>query len=91
MKIEELKEKILELGVSFVVDDIGYKDLQLVEVFHSPYYDGQKVEVIYKHEDFYIKLSGWYTSYEGVDWDEKVIQVAPKQITVVTYEPVENQ
>jgi hypothetical protein len=43
----------------------------------------------FKDHDVYIKVTGWYSSYDGTDfesWDEACSEVQPQQKTITVYE-----
>lgn len=43
----------------------------------------------FKDHDVYIKVTGWYSSYNGTDfesWDEACSEVRPQQKTITVYE-----
>jgi hypothetical protein len=64
---------------------------QLVLVHESGGYSGggEEVERIFMHKDkdekIYIKISGFYSSYEGTEWSETIERMQPEQKTVTIY------
>ncbi len=93
----ELIEKMKEMGYS--VPDLGYgyeidqKILgKMTEVDrHGGEGEGENWWRTYHFEDHnvYLKVSGWYTSYRGTDfqgWDEAVKEVKPKEKLITVYE-----
>lgn len=79
----------------FAYNDVDFKEIGLGEVIVTDRYGGEgKGETWYsvKHFvdfDIYIKIDGWYSSYEGVSfesWGHDVKQVKPLQKTITVYE-----
>jgi hypothetical protein len=90
MNFQELKAKIEDIGIS----DVAYEDfdekelpLKLVHSVGGGEGGGEYVERVFEHAGIFVKLTGYYASYSGTDWDEDVVQVFPKQKTITVYEP----
>lgn len=92
--LEILKEKIDEVD-DFAYGDYREKDLDLGKVVEVEQEGGEgegsnwySVKHFVEH-DIYIKVSGYYQSYNGTDfdgWDNACRQVKPKQKTITIYE-----
>lgn len=41
---------------------------------------------LFKDHNVYIKITGFYSSYHGTDWDEDFKEVSPRQKTITVYE-----
>jgi len=95
MNFEELKSKIEEVGV----DAVGYEDYDEVEsgLYLTTVHEvgggeggGDYVERVYEHdndgEPIFVRITGYYSSYNGTDWNDGVKQVFPKQKTITVYE-----
>lgn len=67
---------VLELGPIKVVDKYGGEDCG------SEYY---KVYYFEEH-DVYIRIEGWYSSYDGANFDDYGSVVRPAQKTITVYE-----
>ena len=90
--LEILKEKKISW------DDLGYgyvdwKELQLGEVKTVENYGGEgmgekyyKVYHFIKH-DVYIRIDGYYQSYNGAEFENPPYEVKPIEKTVIFYEP----
>jgi hypothetical protein len=52
---------------------------------------GETVVRVYKivdhihNEIIYLRRTGYYTSYDGIEWDDKLEQVYPKAVEVIMY------
>lgn len=93
MNFQELSEIIKDLGVSSVArEDFNKEDLDMELVHSQGGYegDGEYAERVFEHdnggEKIYIKITGFYSSYNGTDWDSDFEQVQPKQKTITVYE-----
>lgn len=51
---------------------------------------GEYVERVVYFEDHgvYIRLTGVYYSYHGIDWNDDYAQVIPKEKTIIVYEEI---
>lgn len=60
--------------------------------------DGESVERVFMHKDVqkngtelvYIRLTGFYSSYEGTSWDDDIERVQPEVITATIYTKYKN-
>lgn len=97
MNYEEILNVLKEnCGVeNFAYDDVDYESLGLgkVEEVHSTGgMDAGSNWSSVKHfvdHDVYIRVTGWYQSHYGTDfqgWEEEVSEVKPKEKTVTVYE-----
>jgi|SRR6185369_6055293 len=97
MNFKKLKAKIEEIGLDRIADgdfnvkeiDKSFKKSDFKVVHESERYDGNSIEMVFKHTDaklgdIYVKLEGYYSSYEGTDWDT-VSKVKPHKETVTVY------
>lgn len=76
--------KILDLG-SLIKEHLGE-----YEVVHtSDFYDGYECfgVLYFKEHDIYVKVSGYYSSYNGTEWST-LREVKPKEKTIIVYENV---
>lgn len=95
MKYKELEAKIKEIGLGTVAEedfnvkdiDPSFKKSDLKKVYESEQYDGHECEVVFQHEDFFVKIEGYYSSYEGTEWDA-ISRCKPKEVTQTIYENV---
>lgn len=70
-----------------------YKDLDFYTVVHKGGGEGngESVVRVYKivdhinHEIIYIRRTGTYYSYDGIEWDYELEQVYPKAVEVIMY------
>ena len=95
MNYQELKDKIEKIGLGQIAEeDFNVKDINenfSAEDFNLVYAegggegDGDYAERVFQHENVFVKITGYYSSYEGTDWDE-ISEVQPKQKTVTVYE-----
>lgn len=78
----------------FAYNDVSFDEIGLGKVIVVDKYGGEgKGEEWYsvKHfidHDIYIKVEGWYSSYEGAEfesWEECVKQVIPQEKTITVY------
>lgn len=93
--LQILEEKLVEGVQQFAYEDYDSEGLGLgiVKEVHSQGgcdrgSDWRRVFLFINH-DVYIEVSGYYSSYDGVDFDEGwgcCKQVTPKEITVTVYE-----
>jgi len=98
MNFQELKNKIEEFGIKNIGRAYIAKDTQdfltannlsivLSEGGHEG--DGEHVERVFKYngetEDTFFRISGFYSSYEGTEWDEDIVQVYPHEVTITVY------
>ena len=53
-------------------------------------YEGEGEEVIrvifLKDHNIYFKIGGFYSSYNGTDWESTISQVTPKEKTITVFE-----
>lgn len=92
--LEILKEKIDKVD-HFAYGDYHEEDLDLGKVVEVEQEGGEgegsnwySVQHFVEH-DIYIKVSGYYQSYNGTDfddWDSACRQVRPKEKTITIYE-----
>lgn len=76
-------------------DKLGVPGLSLyVQVVHSQgggEGEGEYVERVFAVKDekdealHYLKITGYYSSYNGTDWDDKWEEVEPYEVTVIKY------
>jgi len=96
MNFEEIKKRLEELEVSN--DDFGYGDFPQDDEQLGPWTEVDQhggegeggsyhtVKHFTKH-DVYIRLDGFYTSYDGTDFSDYELQeVKPQQKTITVYE-----
>lgn len=52
--------------------------------------EGEHVERVVHFEDHgvYIRLTGCYYSYHGIEWDDDYEEVVPKEKTIIVYEEI---
>ena len=79
MSAEDLLEKLQELGARRIGnEDYDDNEVQLKTV-HSVggnEGDGEKI---------YFRLTGFYSSYHGTDWDEDFVRVVPAEKVITVY------
>lgn len=71
-----------------------YKDIDISTVVYKGGYEGggESVIRVYKivdhvhNEITYIRRTGCYYSYDGIEWDDTLEQVYPKSIEVIVYQ-----
>ena len=91
--IEVLKEKIERVSC-FAHEDYDKEDLGLGEIREVHQEGGEEQgshwESVkyFKDHDVYIKITGYYTSYHGTDFDgwEDCIEVTPQSKVIIVYE-----
>ena len=93
MSYEELVKEIKEYGVSSVAnEDFNSSELpiELVHAEGGHSGDGEYAERVFEHdnngEKIYVKITGFYSSYDGTDWDSDLKQVSPLKKTITVYE-----
>lgn len=93
MNFEELTAKINEIGVSAIAHEDFTKEELDMELVHSEgghEGEGEYAERVFEHvngdEKIYIKITGFYSSYHGTDWDSDFEKVEPVQKTITVYE-----
>ena len=98
MLYKDLSKKIKEITISELLDEYEngpqhFKALKLKLVHeeggHSG--DGEYVERVIEHkhdngDKFYIKFTGFYSSYEGIEWDDEFKKVKPSKKTITVYQ-----
>ena len=93
--LDILKEKC-EDGVSqFAYGDFDQEEIGLGEIKEVEQHGGEgegsnwySVKHFIEH-DLYIKVSGWYSSYHGTDfngWEDSCEEVKPQEKTITVYE-----
>jgi len=93
MTFQEIVDKIHEIGVSEVAEDDFEKDSLPLTLIHEKgghEGDGDYAERVFKHDvsGVIIKITGFYSSYSGTDWDSEIKEVKPVEKTITVYEPV---
>ena len=48
--------------------------------------DHSEVVVHFKDHDIYLRATGFYSSYDGTDWDSDLTQVFPREKMITVYE-----
>lgn len=93
MNFEELKAKVKKIGVAKIGnDDFDQNELniRLVHEEGGGEGEGEHVERVFEHDDngklIYFRITGFYSSYEGIDWDTDVEKVKPVLKTITVYE-----
>lgn len=98
MNFEQLKEKLKEIGIdSFADGDYNRDDLDVkLDLVYSEgdcEGGGDYSEQVYKYESekeiIYLKITGFYSSYHGTDWDSEILRVYPIQVTTTKYKTEE--
>ena len=82
---------------SWLMGDDGFKDEEaeaeleskigkLQEVHSDGFYDGYNCEKVFLLEEhgFFLRIKGYYTSYNGTDWD-RIDEVFPHDKMIVVY------
>jgi len=50
---------------------------------------GEYAERVYEHDNdgemIYFKITGFYSSYDGTDWDSDIQRVTPQEKTITVY------
>lgn len=93
MNFEEVAQLIREAGISQLCDDeLNPEDFGLELVSEIGGYEGagEHAERVFKYvkengEAIYARITGWYSSYEGTEWREKIEEVKPEQKTITVY------
>lgn len=98
MNFEEIKNKLEDLGIT--KDDFAYQSFSGQELKDQ---FGEVIEVLkeggegkgeswsvvrhFVDHNVYIRLDGFYTSYDGTDFGEdELVEVFPKEKTITVYE-----
>ena len=100
MTVKDLTDKLEELEISkeeFAYDDYDVDLKQYFGEFEEIEHEGgegegEKYHIVwyFKDHDLYIRLDGYYTSYNGTDFDDyEFYEVRPKQVTITVYEKPE--
>ena len=92
MSAEDLLEKLQELGARRIGnEDYDDNEVQLKTV-HSVGGNeggGENVVRVFEHdndgEKIYFRLTGFYSSYHGTDWDEDFVRVVPAEKVITVY------
>lgn len=103
LTFKRIKRKLLNLGLSdFICEDLSDKDLEQLPDFEEVHSVGNRegggdhAEIIWHFTDpnnpedkgIYIRITGFYQSYNGTEWDEdSLCQVFPKKRKVTVWEP----
>lgn len=94
MNFKELSKKIKEIGISHV----GHEDYDNSELKLKCVYSvggikggGEYVERVFEHvtnngEIVYARITGYYASHRGTDWNNNVDEVRPVLKTITVYE-----
>lgn len=77
----EIKKKIEELNLILVHETGGHEG------------GGESAERVFLHKDvskngvdkIYIRITGFYSSYEGTNWDEDIERVQPETVVATIY------
>lgn len=92
---DDEEEKSGESKEDQLIKEIEALGLVLVHEVGGNSGDGEDVERIFVHRDkndgnIYIKITGFYSSYEGTEWDEEIQRVMPETHTVTIYTKYKN-
>lgn len=66
-------------------------EIEIVEEIGGRKGGGSAVSRVYKvtnkldNELHYFRLTGYYDSYNGTDWDNGLVEILPQQVTVTKY------
>lgn len=92
--IEKLKES--ETSVSELLEifdeggdgDVCFGNTEIVHEQGDCEGGGDHSEKVihFKDHDVYIRVTGFYSSYDGTDWDNDWSEVKPKEKTITVYE-----
>jgi hypothetical protein len=91
MKAEEIISKIREI-YDFIYEYSKQKEnLGEIEIIHSVgdcEGGGDHAEKVFffKEHNCYIRITGFYSSYHGTDWEYDWTEVFPKEKTITVYE-----
>jgi uncharacterized protein YlxP (DUF503 family) len=94
MEVKEILERLEERNISWT--ELGYQDvdwdaLELGKVNVVASYggegQGETYYVVYHFVDHdkYIRINGFYSSYNGADFDNAPYEVTPQQKTITVY------
>lgn len=93
MNFQELSQKIIDIGVAAVCHEDFNKNelpLKLVHEVGGHEGDGEYAERVFEHdndgEKIYVKFTGFYSSYDGTDWDSDFAMVTPREKMITVYE-----
>jgi hypothetical protein len=93
MNFVELCEKIRDIGVSSVAnEDFDPKELDLTCVHSVGGHEGagEHAERVFEHdnngEKIFVKIEGYYSSYEGTEWESSIDLVTPREKVITVYE-----
>ena len=69
-------------------DELGLGEIKEVHSKGGGEGGGDTVERVlhFVEHDVYISFGGYYSSYEGTEWDSEITEVKPKQVEVTIYE-----
>jgi hypothetical protein len=97
MNYRELEQKIEEIGMSEVADDVwregqevkGIPGLKLVYREGGSEGGGEHAERVFQFEDsdLFVRITGYYYSYDGTTW-ESIEQVTPREKTITVYDKI---
>lgn len=64
-------------------------NLGTIERVQCEFHENEACEIILHFVDHgvYFRQTGHYTSYNGSDWNKKIVEVFPKPVTVIQYFP----
>lgn len=95
MNIEELLAAAKEIGARKIArEDFLNSDLDVTLVHEEGGYEGagEYAERVFEHNNngelLYFKITGYYSSYDGTEWDNTIKQVKPEQKTITVYNNV---
>lgn len=94
MNGQEIIEKLNELGIygsEFAYELDSHEDLGNAPIIHSEgdREGGGDYSCVVRHfedHNVYIQVTGYYSSYNGTDWDSEFSEVKPVERTVTFYE-----
>jgi hypothetical protein len=91
MTFQEIKEKMQEIGVSDFCNEDYDKTLlpknKLVSSTGGHEGGGDYAERVFHfiEDNIYVEMTGYYSSYDGTDWDRHVEEVFPEEETIIVY------
>ncbi len=97
MNFQEIKKKLFTEG-ELTLSEFGYMDYSSEELGLGPVEevaqrggegegeDWYSVQY-FKEHDVYIRIDGYYNSYNGTDFDNDVYEVFPSEKTITVYLP----
>lgn len=90
-ELEQLFKEMMDSDEGFEDDPKYNKKLQEhgIQLVHSVAgYEGggEEVERVFEKEGIFIQVTGTYSSYDGITWDDVFTQVYAKRRTITAYE-----